>query len=793
MRLSELKAGESATVVKVLGHGGFRRRIMEMGFVRGSEVTVMHNAPLRDPIHYQILGYDISLRRSEAQMIEVITEAEAIARLKAQIEQVESTPDQSVESIITKRKRHINIALVGNPNSGKTSLFNRISGAHEHVGNYSGVTVDAKSGRCNYGGYEFHITDLPGTYALSAYTPEERYVREHLVVSPADVILNVVCASNLERNLYLTTELIDMSQNMVVALNMYDELEASGDTLDYELLGQMLGAPMVPVVSRTGRGIEQLLDTIIAVYEGTEPRSRHIHINQGIVEQSVTVLGSVLKQSREVLPKCFPPRYFAMKLLENDKEIISMLEPLPQFNEWMKVTRREQEHIAADLDSHEDIETAFANQKYGFISGALRETYHRHQENRRDMSYYIDEIVTHKIWGYPIFLAIMWAMFYCTFSLGEYPQHWLGAGVSLISNLLSSVLPSGIVRDLVVDGIIGGVGSVIVFLPNIMILYLFISFMEDSGYLARAAFIMDKLMHKAGLHGKSFIPLVMGFGCNVPAVMATRTIESRSSRFITALIIPFMSCSARLPIYILFLGTFFGAASGSILFGLYILGIIVAILTARLMRKVERNADKTPFVMELPPYRIPTLRATLSHMWERCAQYLRKMGGLILVASIAIWFLTYFPRSEEGQSNIEHYENSYIGRIGKTCEPIFKPLGLNWKSSVAIISGIPAKEIILSTFGVLYTDTTDSQNSINDSEYQNTQRLPERLITSGDFNQASALSLLVFTLLYFPCLATLSAIGSEFGKRWAAASVLYSTTVAWVLAFVVYKIVSMIC
>lgn len=785
MRLSELKTGQTATVVKVLGHGGFRRRIMEMGFVRGSSVTVILNAPLRDPIEYQILGYNISLRRSEAKMIEVITEAEAIQRLHDGITAVGAEDQQSIEGIISKRKRHINIAIVGNPNSGKTSLFNRIAGAHEHVGNYSGVTVDAKSGKAEYGGYEFHITDLPGTYALSAYSPEERYVRTHLVEHTPDVILNVVCSSNLERNLYLTTELIDMSQNMVVALNMYDELEASGDTLDYTLLGQMLGTPMIPVVSRTGRGIEELLNTIIAVYEGTESRSRHIHINQGIIEQSVERISDILRANREALPKCFPPRYFAMKLLENDREIVSMLESAPKFNEWIKVVKQEQEHLSSDLDTNEDIETSFANQKYGFISGALRETYHRHQDNRRDMSYYIDEIVTHKIWGYPIFLLIMCAMFYCTFSLGEYPQQWLEMGVTFIREWLNGILPSGVIRDLVVDGIIGGVGSVIVFLPNIMILYLFIAFMEDSGYLARAAFIMDKLMHKIGLHGKSFIPLVMGFGCNVPAIMATRTIESHSSRLITALIVPFISCSARLPIYIMFLGTFFGAESAMLLFGLYLLGITVAIITARLMRRFRGNKDETPFVMELPPYRMPTIRATVSHMWERCVQYLRKMGGLILAASVVVWFLTYFPAQQEDESKQQHYENSYIGRIGKACEPVFQPLGLNWKASVALITGIPAKEIMLSTIGVLYTDTQDGENV----DIENDSSLQQRIVSSGDFDRSSVLALLVFTLLYFPCIATLTAIGSEYGKRWAFYSVVYSTTVAWVLAFLVRLIV----
>ena len=785
MRLSELKTGESAVVVKVVGHGGFRRRIMEMGFVRGSRVTVVLNAPLKDPIEYQIIDYNISLRRSEAQMIEVITESEAIERLERERQNVTTVIENpTVDKIIAHRKHHINIALVGNPNCGKTSLFNKIVGANEHVGNYSGVTVDAKEGRYLYKGYELHITDLPGTYALSAYSPEERFVRSHLVSHTPDVVLNIVCASNLERNLYLTTELIDMNQNIVVALNMYDELEASGATLDHQLLSQMMGVPMVPVVGKTGTGVETLLDEIIAVYEGTGTHSKHIHINQGIAEQSVEAVDKVLKSHRNELPKCFPPRYFAMKLLENDAEIVSMLSSAPSYDKWHAVVVAEQEHLKYDLDQSEDIESTFANQKYGFISGALRETYHRRVDNRRDLSNHIDEIVTHKVWGYPIFLLIMWAMFYCTFSLGQYPQQWLEAGVALLSDFVSGIMPDGIAKDLIVDGIIGGVGSVVVFLPNIVILYLFIAFMEDSGYLSRAAFIMDKLMHKVGLHGKSFIPLVMGFGCNVPAVMATRTIESRSSRIITALIIPFISCSARLPVYILFLGTFFGTQSGTILFGLYLLGILVAMVTARLMRRFLFSTDETPFVMELSPYRMPTMRAIISHAWERCAQYIKNLSGVILAASIVIWFLSYFPLSDNEQSRQQHYESSYIGQIGKVCEPIFKPLGLNWKSSVAVISGVAAKEVVVSTIGVLYGDNADED--IDD------KTLHQRLVNSGDFTTASALALLIFTLLYFPCIATLAAIASEYGKKWAVASALYSTTIAWVVAFIVYQLAKLV-
>ncbi|MBQ7855607.1 MAG: ferrous iron transport protein B [Alistipes sp.] len=794
MRLSELNSGESATVVKVLGHGGFRRRIVELGFARGTKVEVILNAPLKDPIEYRLLGYNISLRRAEAEMVVVVTDAEA-ARLMEHNSVDTTISEEFINEGINRRKRHINVALVGNPNCGKTSLFNHITGAHEHVGNYSGVTVDAKTGYCHHKGYELHITDLPGTYALSAYTPEELYVRSHLATSMPDVVLNVVCSSNIERNLYLTTELIDMSQRMVVALNMYDELQRSGATLDHDMLGKMLGVPMIPVMGHTGQGVDELLDTVIAVYENSDSRVRHIHINQGVAEESVMVLDADMKAHKEELPKCFPPRYFAMKMLEGDEDICNMLRGSSRYPKWLKICEKKQAHLKYDLGADEDIATTMADQKYGFIAGALRETYTAGRENANNITDRIDAIVTHRIWGYPIFLLLIWALFYCTFHLGAYPQQWIESLVTFVGDCFQRWLPDGILKDMITDGIIGGVGSVIVFLPNIMILYLLISFMEDSGYLARAAFIMDKLMHKAGLHGKAFIPLIMGFGCNVPAVMSTRIIESRSSRLITTFIIPFMSCSARLPVYIVFIGTFFAAHSGTVMTALYLLGIVVAVATARLMRHFMFKVDETPFVMELPPYRIPTLKATMSHMWSRCAQYLRKMGGMILVASLVIWFLGYFPRQSEGESVSQHYERSYIGRIGHLCEPVFEPLGLNWKSGVAVLSGVAAKEIMVSTMGVLYAEEeymVEPSNKIaamsENAEGAESTRLHERLVASGDFSNASVLALLVFTLLYLPCIATIAAIRSEAGWRWAVASIIYTTVVAWLCAFAVYRI-----
>ena len=680
--------------------------------------------------------------------------------------------------VMERATKHIKIAIVGNPNSGKTSLYNHITGKHEHTGNYGGTTVEAQTTISHYKGYELHITDLPGANALSGATNEERYVRKYLAEHTPDVVLNVVCASNLERNLYITTELIDIGYRMVVALNMYDELQRNGATLDHDLLGKMMGLPMFPVVGSSGKGIEVLLDTIIAVHEKRDERVRHIHIYQGIVEESVMALNKQMKEHREELPKCFAPRYLAMKMLEGDEEIIAMLADCPHFEEWQHTCDKEREHLQSDLASNEDIRTTIANQKRGFIAGALLETYTKGKGYIENISNAIDHIVTHRILGYPIFIFVMWLMFYCTFRLGAYPQKWIEWLVTLLGNGLESWLPDGMLKDMVCDGIIGGVGSVIVFLPNIMILYLFISFMEDSGYLARASFIMDKLMHKIGLHGKSFIPLIMGFGCNVPAVLSTRIIESRSSRLITTFIIPFMSCSARLPIYIILIGTFFAGYSSLVMLGLYLLGIIVAMTTAVLMRRFMFKKDEIPFVMELPPYRMPTFKATVSHMWQRCAQYLRNIAGMILVASIVVWVLGYFPRQKESDNPALQYEQSYIGQVGHFCEPAFEPLGLDWKASVSLISGVAAKELMVSTLGVLYSNGTNN----------NPAQLKQNLSNSGDFTTPSALALLVFTLLYMPCIGTITAIGSESGWKWAIGSAIYSTAIAWLCAFAIYNI-----
>lgn len=788
MLLSDLKSGERAVIIKVLGHGGFRRRILEMGFVRGQKVEAVLNAPLRDPIKYAIMGYEVSLRRSEAAMVEVLTLEEA-RRYEQSADGATIVPDEEyIERVAEEKIREINVALVGNPNSGKTSLFNALSGGREHVGNYSGVTVNAKCGSLKYRGYKINITDLPGTYALSAYSPEEMYVRRHLMEELPDVIINAVVASNLERNLYLTTELIDLNPKMVVALNMYDELEQSGAKLDYDRLGSMIGVPMVPVVARDGKGMEVLLDEVISIFENQNSKVRHIHINYSqTIENEVALLSKRMKQNLDELPNCFPPRYWAIKLLEGDNSVKDILRPSPHFTEWNNRSIKSAARIIEALD--QDVESAITGEKYGFIEGALAETFTPSAKAVNPKTSLIDKIVTNRWLGMPIFLAIILVMFWSTFTLGAYPQEWIEAAFSWLGERVGDMMSEGAFRDLLVDGVIGGVGSVAVFLPNILILYMFIAFMEDSGYMARAAFIMDKLMHLAGLHGKSFIPMIMGFGCNVPAIMATRAIESHSSRLITILINPFISCSARLPVYLLLVGTFFPSHAGLMLFGIYLLGVVVAVITARLLRRFMFGPDETPFVMELPPYRVPTFRAVLRHMWERAEQYLRKMGGLILIATIIIWFLSYYPRTEEvasaENSRVEmsesaHSENSYLGRIGKAVEPVMQPMGLDWKASVAIISGASAKEITVSTLGVLY--------AVDDVENNDTD-LKHKLISSGDYSRPSSLAMIVFVLLYCPCLASIAAIARETGGwKWALFSVVYSTAVAWLLAFAAYHI-----
>lgn len=823
MRLSELKTGEKGVIVKVLGHGGFRKRIVEMGFIKGKTVEVLLNAPLKDPIKYKVLGYEISLRRQEAEMIEVVSEEEA----KEQAEEVVcpkglpediSVKEGDMKRLALGKRRTINVALVGNPNSGKTSLFNLASGAHEHVGNYSGVTVDAKEGYFDFEGYHFRIVDLPGTYSLSAYTPEEIYVRRHIIEETPDVVINVVDSSNLERNLYLTTQLIDMNVRMVVALNIYDELESSGNTLDYPLLSKLFGVPMIPTVSKKNRGLDTLFHVVINLYEGVDffdkqgkmnpevlkdltewhdsledrknneeehledyvkkPATkgrvyRHIHINHGIdLEKAIDAVKEIVSTNESIRHK-YSTRFLSIKLLENDPDIEAFVKTLPNADEILHVRDKMSKRIQETMN--EDCESAITDAKYGFISGALKETFTDNHLEQAQTTKVLDAIVTHRIWGYPIFFLFMYLMFEGTFVIGEYPMQGIEWLVAQLGNVIHSYMPEGPLKDMLIDGIIGGVGGVIVFLPNILILYFCISLMEDSGYMARAAFIMDKIMHKMGLHGKSFIPLIMGFGCNVPAIMASRTIENRKSRLITMLVNPLMSCSARLPVYLLLVGVFFPKNASLVLLSIYAVGIFLAVFLARLFSKFLVKGDDTPFVMELPPYRMPTAKSIFRHTWEKGAQYLKKMGGIIMIASIIIWFLGYYPNHSAYNSIAEQQENSYIGQLGHAIEPVIKPMGLDWKLGVGLLSGVGAKELVVSTLGVLYADNPDADDT----------SLAERI----PITPLAAYAYMLFVLIYFPCIAVLAAIKQESGSwKWALFAAFYTTGLAWLISFSVYKI-----
>ena len=720
MKLSELHTGQTGIIVKVMGHGGFRKRVVEMGFIKGKTVEVLLNAPFKDPVKYRIMGYEVSLRHSEADMIEVVTEHEARQiRQQDRLEDADqlrtvveaSDPDDvaitdaQLADEADKRHKVINVALVGNPNCGKTSLFNFASGAHERVGNYSGVTVDAKEGHATFEGYEFNLVDLPGTYSLSAYSPEELYVRKQLVEKTPDVVVNVIDASNLERNLYLTTQLIDMHIRMVVALNMFDETEQRGDNINLDALSSLFGVPMQPTVFTTGRGVKELFHKVIEVYEATEGADahfRHIHIKHGHeIEHGIAEIQDHLKKEHGLRER-YSTRYLAIKLLENDKEVEQLVRTFPDADEILK--HRDEAAKRVKEETKEDSETAIMDAKYGFIHGALAEAGYTtgNGKDTYQLTHLLDRILTNRFVGFPIFIALLALMFFVTFNLGAYPMDWIDQGVGLLGELVGTYMPDGPVKDMLVDGIIGGVGAVIVFLPQILILYFFISFMEDSGYMSRAAFIMDKLMHKMGLHGKSFIPLIMGFGCNVPAVMATRTIESRRSRIVTMLVLPFMSCEARIPIYIMVIGTFFSLKmQWVIMTALYLIGIAMAVVMSKVFTKFMMKGEDTPFVMELPPYRFPTAKAVSRHTWEKGKQYLKKMGGIILVSTIIVWALGYFPHNE-ALTEQQQQEQSYIGRIGQTVGPVFELQGFSWKMDVGLLAGVGAKEIVASTMGVLY-------------------------------------------------------------------------------------------
>jgi len=822
MKLSELDISEEAIITKVLGRGAFRKRIQEMGFVKGQKISIVKGAPLKDPIQYRLMDYEVSLRKSEANLIEIITKKEALnledpAYAGTLIEDI-------LNEKASKKGKSINVALVGNPNCGKTTLYNSASNSRAKVGNYGGVTIDTHEAKFELDGYKLNITDLPGTYSLTAYSPEELFVRQHIVDAHPDIVINVVDASNLERNLYLTTQLIDMDIKVIIALNMYDELEEKGAKFDYERLGKMIGIPIIPTVSSKGTGITELFKKAIEVYEDQDPSVRAIHVNYGPgIEKSIeTIQGGIKQEGNYPLTDRISPRFLAIKLIEKDEDAEKVIAICPNHAEIAETAQTEIARLEKEVKV--DSETLITDAKYGFIAGALKETYADSHIERREKTEIIDTFLTNRFLGFPVFIFFMWLMFQSTFTVGAYPIEWIESLVGIISNVVSTYMADGMLKDLLVDGIIGGVGGVIVFLPNILILFFFISLMEDVGYISRAAFIMDKLMHHLGLHGKSFIPMIMGFGCNVPAIMATRTIESRNNRLLTMLINPFMSCSARLPVYILIIGAFFPNNSGTVLFSIYLIGIMLSIFFAVLFKKTLFKLDEVPFVMELPPYRVPTMKSIVNHMWDKGYLYIKKMGGIILIASILIWALGYFPREIdfskdynqlisdtevsaspenerqqaiaklELEKEVERFEGSYIGKMGHFIEPAIKPLGFDWKMGVSLITGMAAKEIVVSTMGVLYqaepgADETSTllADKLQSHTYQYGEKKGEKV-----FTPLVAFGFMLFILIYFPCIAAVAAIKKEAGGwKWAVFTMVYTTLTAYVVSLLVYQIGSL--
>ncbi len=816
MKLSEVKYSETVIITKVLGHGSFRKRISEMGFIKGKEVKVIKNAPFNGAFEFKIINYNISLRKSEADLIEVVPISEFV---KSENENYQGVIDRDIDLVNqSERTKIINIALVGNPNSGKTTLFNYISGSKEKVGNYSGVTVDIKKATFTTKGYTFNFFDLPGTYSLTAYSKEEIFVREFIYEQTPDIVINVLDATNLERNLFLTTQLIDMDVRIVAALNMFDELEKRKLFFDKDELAKLLGIPFVPTISSKGIGLENLIDKVIDVFEGKDKISRHVHINYGKdLEDAIKNVRQKIKENKPITDK-ISSRFLALKLLEKDGQVSTLLSHYPNFDEIQKSTQREINKI--ELLEKEDSETIITNAKYSFITGALKETFRNPHQSEKTRSEKIDDVLTHPIFGFPIFTTILFLMFYVTFKVGAYPMDWIDMGVVALGDFVAKLMTDGMLKDLLVNGIISGAGSVLVFLPNILILFLFISLLEGTGYMARAAFIMDKIMHRFGLHGRSFIPMIMGFGCNVPAILATRSMRNKGDRILTMLIIPFMSCSARLPVYILIISAFFDKYQPLYLMGIYAVGIFFAFLTAQILNKTFFRNKETPFVMELPTYRLPTLRNVLYHMWDKTKHYLKKIGTIILVGVIIVWALEYFPRETKNtavlqkeiqlaeqntslaavdkentiaQLNIQiesdRLTNSYLGRFGKFIEPVMRPLGFDWKMSIALLAGLPAKEIVISTMGVLY-QTVDDETTVNLQ-----QKLKNEKFKTGKntgqfvFTTPTALAFLIFILIYFPCIGVVVAIKNESESwKWAIFAVFYTTSLAWVAAFFVYNI-----
>lgn len=814
MLLSEVKNGNNCLITKINGQGDFHNKVMSLGFVPGEMVTVVKNAPLQDPIEYIVMNSHVSLRREEAEKIVV-----AVKDIENEVLRLQQrypffgTIDDTISNIHPHNEKIITVALVGNPNCGKTSLFNHATGMKEKVGNYSGVTVSAKIGTFKHKGYTIRMVDLPGIYSVAENSPEEQYVRDYLLEVRPDVVLNVVDSTNLERNLFLTTQIMDMKLHIVMALNMYDELQRESTHINITELESILGVECTPTVAKSGDGIISLLDSIVTAYRSKEHTIHKVDYGEHI-EAAIGALRHELEQYDDI--SLHPIRFLTIKLLENEpatvKHLISHTE---EFEQISRVADRERDKIESIYQ--EDFASVITNSKFAFIRGVKdRVLIHDAEQPSKKRPYSIDKILTHKYLSYPILILFLWVMFQTTFTIGAIPQAWIETAIGWLGRNVANWMGEGILTDLIVDGVISGVGGVLVFLPNIIILFLFITIFEDTGYMSRAAFIMDRLMHKIGLHGKSFIPLLIGFGCGVPAVMATRTLEKPKDRIVTMMAIPFISCSARLPVYLLFVGAFFQKNQGLIILSLYLTGVIISILTALLLKNTHFKGESEQFVMEMPPYRLPSFRNLMVHMWDKSVHYLRKMGGIILVGSIVIWLLSYFPTTNEKMRSIDseiamiqassdmfnatesnsmiaqlerekiaaQSEGSYIGKIGQFLAPIVQPLGFDWQMGVSLLTGIVAKEIIVSSLGILYNaDIDDSAEGVKSAIVSHRDR--NGVLT---FTPFKSYTFMIFVLLCMPCIATISAIAKEANWKWALFTIAYSTSIAWIFSFAIHSI-----
>lgn len=784
-RLSDIGTNESVVISHVGGSGAFRARLSEMGFVTGKTIKKLFSSPTGNPIVYELMGGQIALRKNEAEQIIVEspengrgvqkTENKAGQPIPERPDRTHSPQDtyetyevnahsascphcntskNNARTDAPAGKDEVTIALIGNPNCGKTSFFNAASGGHERTGNYSGVTVSSIVGRITFEGRKVRLVDLPGTYSLRAFSPEEAYVAHELESGTIDAVINVLDTTNLERNLMLTLQLKERNIPIACALNMFDEFEESQSRLDIEELSHRLGMPFFPTVARKRIGIAELLRKAI------ELADQHINLHRSGIQGHTHEAGCC--HTHEHCPQCGRKTNEALRQTAD------------------KIGTKENTPCPCPEREHEDIK------RYAHIRRILDGIYEKKNGRASRITASIDRIFTNKWLAYPLFVAVMWFIFWATFTVGQYPMDWIDEGVAWLTDFCSNRMPEGTLRALVCDGILAGVGSVIVFLPNILILYFFISILEDSGYLARAAMLADPLLNRLGLHGKSFIPMLMGFGCNVPAVMATRTIENHKSRMITMLVTPMMSCSARIPVYVIFAQAFFPHNATAVMLCLYLLGTCMALLVAwvfgkRFMRDVESH-----FVMELPPYRLPNSRGVFRHTWEKGHQYLHKMGGIILVASIVIWALGHFPDGGDGLTEAEQQEQSYMGQIGHAIEPVISPLGYDWRMGVGIMAGVGAKELMVSTLGVLY-NCPEEEDGIELPEEETSSRLSQVLIQN--VTPEGALSYMVFALLYFPCIATIAAVKGESGSwKWAVFTAVYTTLLAYVMAFATYRI-----